>query len=381
MCIIALQTRGAQLKDDTIRTMFSGNPDGAGIMWAQDGRVHWVKGFFKVEDLLKAWHALPKGIVAAMHCRIKTHGAVSSKLCHPFPLTASKALYKSSGDSACMLMHNGIMSFMEKDEHYDKSKDSDSSAYAKRLFDMFNGARLPDKEELEIIRDETETNNRILLLDGRGNYATSGEWEYKDGILYSNSHWKDWWGTSWNYRSGAGYYSSKSSKKKEDTSYTHGRILGGWYDDEDDWYDNYYTNDYYPYRNSVPTVTVKKEEEPGLPKNLPQILSAEEREFQERTEMRDEIAEYEGMSRCDLWGDVYDLDGNPIEMVNDSYLYTDDGETVWSFDENDELVPEDDLCIYISKSWVDDTTEDLYDIEDDVEDEDNAKEVVNGNKG
>lgn len=348
MCIIALQTKGAHLEDDTIRTMFSGNPDGAGIMYAKDGRVHWEKGFFKVEDLLAAWHKLPKGIVAAMHCRIKTHGAVSAKLCHPFPLAPNKSLYKSSGDSACMLMHNGIMSFVEKDVHYDKSKDSDSSAYAKMLFDRFGSARLPNAFELEEIRDETEDTNRILLMNGDGSYVTSGEWEYKDGILYSNSHWKDWWGSSWRSNSNwyAKYYGNNRESKKEGDSYTHGKILGGW-DDDDDYYDTYYSR-YGSYWDK------DDEDEKKAGAVSTEVLSADEKEFQEMTEMRDYIAEHEGMSRSDLWGEVYDEDGNLIEMVDDSYLYSDDGESVYHFDENDELVYDPDLCLVLKGDWYDD---------------------------
>ena len=70
--------------------------------------------------------------------------------------------------------------------------------------------------------------------------------------------------------------------------------------------------------------------------------------------MRDSIADHEGMCRCDLWGEVYDEYGNLIDMVDDSYLYTDDGESVYRFDENDVLVYEPDLTIMGDKDWYDD---------------------------
>lgn len=319
MCIIALQTKGAYLSDETIRTMFSGNPDGAGIMYAHNGRVHWQKGFFKVEQLIKAWRAIPEGCVAAMHCRIKTHGAVSSELCHPFALTDGRKMFKGSGDSACMLMHNGVMSFMEKDSHYNAKCDSDSSAYAKTLYDRFKSARLPNADELAKIRKETEASNRILLLDGNGDYVTAGEWEYKDGILYSNSHWKDWWGSYGYGSTGSSWKNStwknstwKTSSSKSSSSYAKD------YDDwDDDW--NYY------YGSSK--------------------LSSDLYEFDDLTEERDDIAYAEGLDRSDYYGDVIDMDGNIVKMVDDSYIYTDVEGDVYAFNSKNELVQRNDLLL------------------------------------
>ena len=40
MCIIAAKPAGTKMPSrDTIRTMWAGNPDGAGVMYAQDGKV------------------------------------------------------------------------------------------------------------------------------------------------------------------------------------------------------------------------------------------------------------------------------------------------------------------------------------------------------
>ena len=52
MCIIAAKPAGTKMPDqETIRRMWYGNPDGAGIMYALDGKVRIEKGFMKLSDL------------------------------------------------------------------------------------------------------------------------------------------------------------------------------------------------------------------------------------------------------------------------------------------------------------------------------------------
>jgi predicted glutamine amidotransferase len=211
MCVIAIQTIGAKISDERIRQLYASNPDGAGIMWAEGGKVHWIKGFFDVHKLIDAWHQVPSGVTAAIHCRITTHGGTCARLCHPFPLARrSKDVYRLKGTCNAVLMHNGIMGFMTKDVHYTKS-DSDTSAYAKRLHELLGNARLPSTEdEMDFIREETE-GSRILIMDGTGAFFTAGEWTWEDGILYSNTHfkWRSNYITSsksaYNYNGGYGY--------------------------------------------------------------------------------------------------------------------------------------------------------------------------------
>ena len=52
---------GIDIKEDTIKYMFQGNPDGAGLMWKPNDNspVEIRKGFFKVEDLIKAYNEIP----------------------------------------------------------------------------------------------------------------------------------------------------------------------------------------------------------------------------------------------------------------------------------------------------------------------------------
>ena len=58
MCIICIKkAQKPMVSDERIKYMFSRNPDGAGIMWAEDNKVHIKKGFLTVQSLLDFIHS------------------------------------------------------------------------------------------------------------------------------------------------------------------------------------------------------------------------------------------------------------------------------------------------------------------------------------
>lgn len=344
MCVIAIRTIGSTISDERIRQLYASNPDGAGVMWAQDGKVHWRKGFFNVEKLLDMWHRIPNGVTAAVHCRITTHGGTCDRLCHPFPLTnRPHDLFKLRGKADAVLMHNGIMSFMEKDGHYDKNKDSDSSAYAKKLFDMLHGARLPKStEEMETIRKET-SGSRIFILSGDGTFFTAGEWTWEDGVLYSNTHFK-WhynYGTGWqgynrnyNYNSGVTVNGQKSD----------GFHYNGYFDDDDDYYWSRYDTNKQKWElvedewKKIYGTNVDKEEDVPTPAASKKALTD------------DEILEYaQELDRypCEYFGEVkYASTGLTVRGQILETLYTDLAGNIYELDEDTlEFYTRDDLYL------------------------------------
>ena len=187
MCLIAIKSRGAHLGEDEIRHDFKTNPHGAGFMYADpaDHLVHWEKGFFTVEDLIKRWNAVVKdNMVAALHTRIATHGAHSSDLCHPFPLDGSD-LFRSVGSAPLVMMHNGIVP--EKNwKKFEQKGDSDTSAFARRLTPILNN-ELPD-DGVSAMIDVYGGGSRFVFLNGEGEFVTIGKWHKENGILFSNNH-------------------------------------------------------------------------------------------------------------------------------------------------------------------------------------------------
>ena len=55
MCIIAAKAKGVAMPDDqTIENMWYGNSDGAGFMYAENGKVYIRKGFMEYSQFRKA---------------------------------------------------------------------------------------------------------------------------------------------------------------------------------------------------------------------------------------------------------------------------------------------------------------------------------------
>lgn len=188
MCLIALKKRGSHLSDDEIRYDFLTNGNGAGFMYAKNGKVYWEKGFFNVEELLDRWHTLiSDDMVAALHTRIATHGNHNCKqLCHPFPLDGSD-VFADHGSAPLVMMHNGIIPDKSWKE-FAVEGDSDTSAFARRLGPILDN-KLPDEGYSGLVSGYGGS-SRFLFMNGDGDYVTVGNWYEEDGIMFSNNHYK-----------------------------------------------------------------------------------------------------------------------------------------------------------------------------------------------
>jgi len=85
MCVIIAKPKGASIPDYEIESCWKLNDDGAGIAWAEGGKVHIKKGFMQLKDFKTFWSSKDwTNIPAILHFRIATHGAVNKENCHPF---------------------------------------------------------------------------------------------------------------------------------------------------------------------------------------------------------------------------------------------------------------------------------------------------------
>lgn len=185
MCIIAAIEKGGRLPDaDTIRVMWTNNPDGAGLMWADGDKVYGVKGLMTLEAFGAALRAVPAGAAAVLHFRIATSGGVRPEMCHPWPITSDPAaLVATTWAGPYGLAHNGVL-------HGLGCKDlSDTGEFvrdvAAPLLDMCRD--LLDKRAVSIMR-AASAGSRLALLDGSGRLVLTGDgWEEgPDGVMYSN---------------------------------------------------------------------------------------------------------------------------------------------------------------------------------------------------
>lgn len=120
MCVIIVHQDGKWiLQKKDYHTAFENNPDGYGVMWAEDGKVMVRRGM--------EWDGFKKvmmqitGKPHVTHFRWATHGDAQKKNCHPFQVTED-----------VWMMHNGIIDIPIWEENR-----SDSYHFAKYVVGPF----------------------------------------------------------------------------------------------------------------------------------------------------------------------------------------------------------------------------------------------------
>ena len=214
MCIIAVYKKGTKLEKNELKTCFANNPDGAGMMWQEAGKVHILKGYMDFDSFWEVAKTLPTEVDRAFHFRIATSGKVSAACCHPFEVCDD---YKkmSLSDNVCdvAIMHNGILSeFTPKGGM--KASHSDSMEFGKVIL---NGIK--DVIDNQTVRDliELYTTSRFAIMTSSKVYLLgSFEQSVNSKAFYSNSSYKENRYSSWsnNYTryDDCGYYGYGSSK-------------------------------------------------------------------------------------------------------------------------------------------------------------------------
>lgn len=192
MCIIAAKPAGVKMPDDeTISRMWYRNQDGAGIMYAKDGKVRIDKGFMKLDDFKKHLKELSKTVdldktAVVMHFRITTHGGTSPENCHPFPITRSiKALQSLHQSAPIGIAHNGIIPITPR------KGISDTMEYiATQLAPLY--AMKPDffkdSNGIELVKNAIQSKMAFLTADAE--IYVIGDFVEDDGIMYSNTSYK-----------------------------------------------------------------------------------------------------------------------------------------------------------------------------------------------
>lgn len=227
MCIICAKPAKTAFPDaETIRTMWHRNPDGAGIMYARDGKVCIEKGFMKLSDFeahldkLRKETALDKTAVV-MHFRITTHGGTKPANTHPFPVTDSiTRLQATRTCSTVGVAHNGIIPSVTP-----RNGISDTMEYIATQLAPLSRA-LPDwyhnSDAITLVRNAIDS--KLAVLTGEGEIITVGDFETDKGIMYSNGGYKSYgsryakyslydWGFDWEESAFTSYAKSSGTKK------------------------------------------------------------------------------------------------------------------------------------------------------------------------
>jgi predicted glutamine amidotransferase len=180
MCIIALKPEKHAFTKAELKIMWDSNPDGAGIMYAAQGKLHVVKGLMTLNDL---WNAIQKiGPLRKMviHFRIKTHGAVSPELTHPFWIVEDRL----------GMVHNGVIRPLVNET---SDAESDTAVFARKFAGAYENPFTAIKHEFH--RDMLESYigySKMVFMDHTGaTYILNehlGEWS--KNVWYSNDRYK-----------------------------------------------------------------------------------------------------------------------------------------------------------------------------------------------
>lgn len=193
MCIIAAKAKGVKMPDrKTIRTMWYGNPDGAGVMYAKDGKVRIDKGFMKLSDFEAYLDKLEKSIdttatAIVMHFRITTHGGTRPENTHPFPVTDSlKRLQLTHCTAPLGVAHNGVITIQPRSREISDTMEYIASQLAplsKALPSFYE-----DANAMQMIQNAIRS--RMVFLTGDGELAYTGDFVEDAGVMYSNTSFR-----------------------------------------------------------------------------------------------------------------------------------------------------------------------------------------------
>lgn len=200
MCIIVAKLRGKDLPNEEIlRNCFNNNSDGCGFMYEDKHKVVINKGYmdFKkfYKDLVNTYNTKDlKNKNLVMHFRIGTSGGMNAETTHPFPISKNnKDLQSLKVKTDIGMVHNGVIS----EYAYNKSKLSDTQHFIKEfvypLYEL-NKHFLDNKLVINMLYKEC--NSKLIFLDSNDNLYKVGEFEEKDGVLYSNSSYN---ARTWTY--------------------------------------------------------------------------------------------------------------------------------------------------------------------------------------
>lgn len=214
MCIICVKNKGVKAPTtETIRNMFEANPNGAGFAYVKNNRVIIHKGLMTFEAFDEALEKVYKSLGNSVqntpfiyHFRITTSGGTKPQLTHPFPLTNKKSkLLKLQQSCDVAVAHNGII-----DINIEKGL-SDTATFIKNELAPYKTIKA-DFYKSEVIQDAIEhrIDSKLAILSQDGSIVTIGNFEEKDGLLFSNDSYCGYRFSMWD----DSYYSYTPTVKK-----------------------------------------------------------------------------------------------------------------------------------------------------------------------
>jgi len=177
MCIAILQTKSATaLTFDEFENSWKRNPDGAGMLFANAGKMVTIKELDCLESFYDTYRYIFDGGHAegalAIHFRYATHGLKNEANCHPFLV-----------DNKLGFIHNGIIHSVKA-----TATKSDTRVFMEEVLRKLPKGFYKDAEIMDAITEHIGW-SKLVFVDHNGDFAInnkrSGHW--RKGTWFSNS--------------------------------------------------------------------------------------------------------------------------------------------------------------------------------------------------
>lgn len=192
MCVICVKPKNVEVPWDDIPKMWDYNSHGAGISWQEGNAVHVKKGFLTLESFTEFVKALDerlplKNTGVIMHFRIKTHGSVSTRNCHPFPVTDDIELLTTTDELVVdmAMAHNGIISAYTPTSP-NKHDLSDTMTFIREAVYPIYKCKKTFLNDTKICTMLGHLAGSKLAFMRRNQIKTIGSFQEVDGCYYSN---------------------------------------------------------------------------------------------------------------------------------------------------------------------------------------------------
>lgn len=185
MCLLAYLPKGTTLERYEVMRAFSGNPDGVGVAWWEDGEWKMVKGIMSIGRTLEVLEKL-EDTDKVVHFRLGVVGPRHPKLTHPF-LTDRKMLFQNGVWSGYRELEEKIKRGKIPRKHWvefnkinqtprDLTSDTKLMAFLLYLNDTTNGKYQEEVEEM------LQSAGRIIILEKHNPNPTFISHFYTDGL-------------------------------------------------------------------------------------------------------------------------------------------------------------------------------------------------------
>lgn len=172
MCVILHRPEGITVDWEDLLSAYWANSDGCGLMWFDGPKVRVSRGMWSDDEMLDRVCDLGEREYI-LHLRIATHGVVSRKNCHPFPVGGGG-----------WVAHNGILRIKQ-----DREDRSDTWHFARNFREGQFANKLSDAGFVKMLEKAHGEFNRLAFALPGGRVVKTGSWKTYAGCEWSNLNW------------------------------------------------------------------------------------------------------------------------------------------------------------------------------------------------